>query len=191
MGVDIPAEATDEQIAEAVASVAGDIKTQGFKRTSEGNPYIESRQIKAGFKESINTLYAGDARWGRKTGYQGKGPKNYSAERLFVEPNVIVVGEAGDIKTELFIGHVQGRSTIGYAETIVEPRISFDLHITKDSQDIEKRLPEILVHMEKNGIGAMRSQGYGQFEVVRFGKKTSKVTPKVEEESRGRSLVTA
>ena len=173
MGINIPAEATDEQIADAVKSLAGEIKTQGFKRTAEGQPYIESRQIKAGFKESVNTLYAGDARWGRKTGYQGKGPKNYTAERLFIDPNVIVVGEANDIKTELFVGHVQGRSTIGYAETVEAPRVSFEIHLATDSQDIEKRLPEILVHMERNGLGAMRSQGYGQFEVVRFGELAS------------------
>lgn len=191
MGVEIPAEATDEQIADAVASLAGEIKTQGFKRDADGNPYIESRQIKAGFKESVNTLYAGDSRWGRKTGYQGKGPKNYTAERLFVNPNVIGVGEVSDIKTELFVGHVQGRSTIGYAETVAAPRIGFDIHVATDSKDIEERLPEILVHMEMNGLGAMRSQGYGQFEVVRFGKKTAGEVVEDEPRSRSRSLVTA
>lgn len=177
MGVeDISADATVDQLLEATSRVAGEIKTQGFKRDELGHPYYESRQIKAGIKETVNILFAGE-KWGKRAkddsrgSYSGKGPKAYAAERTFVKPDHLVL--ADDISgVDLFIGHVSGptgsRSTIGYAEYVTRPQISFVLLTNKDSSHLSKAWPQIWTHMELNGLGAMRSQGFGQFEVIEF-----------------------
>lgn len=165
MGVEVPENATFEEMIDATDNLAAEIKTQGFKRDEEGRPYIESRQIKAGIKESVNILFAKE-KWGKT----GKGPKNFTAERVFVKPDRIVVADEID-GVDLFVGHLNGpsgpQSTIGHVEYVAEAE--FDLYIAavRDSIDT-KRWGLIWSHMELNGLGAMRSQGFGQFEVIEF-----------------------
>lgn len=165
MGVEVAASATFEEIVQASESLAGEIKTQGFKRDDDGRPFIESRQIKAGIKESVNILFAKE-KWGKT----GKGPRGFTAERVFVKPDKIVVGyEVSGV--ELFVGHLTGpngpRSTIGYAEYVEQPCIDLFLLSLKGALNTDK-WAAIWTHMELNGLGAMRSQGFGQFEVVEF-----------------------
>ncbi len=174
MGVEVGADATYEDLVKASESIAEEIKTQGFKRDEDGNPYIEGRQVKAGIKESVNILYAK-----QKWGPTGKGPQGFTAERVFIEPDHIPVGNGDAVKIDLAIGHTTGpkgpQSTIGYYEYVEQAEISFSI-LQLRAQNTTKQEPaldidqwsRVWAHLELNGLGAMRSQGYGQFIVVEF-----------------------
>lgn len=178
MGVEVEGLTYDE-MRTALAEAAGEIKTQGFKRTSEGHPYIEARHLKAALKESTSIVFPrGEHKFGtyrNRSGTEvgGKDPKAYVAERVFVKPEVIVVGE--EISgVELAIGHIAdwkaesgSRATIGYFEYVEQPEIEFMVEARKDSLSAEQ-WGKIWAHAELNGLGAMRSQGYGQFIVTKW-----------------------
>lgn len=179
MGVDMPATANYDEIRTALADAAGEIKTQGFKRTADGKPYIESRHVKAMLKESTSIVYPrGEHKFGtyknaKGTTVGGKDPRAYVAERVFAKPEVIVV--ADEISgVELAIGHIDdwkaesgSRSTIGYFEYIERPEFEFMVEARKDCLTAEQ-WGKIWAHAELNGLGAMRSQGYGQFVVTKW-----------------------
>ncbi|WWT39994.1 hypothetical protein [Microcystis phage Mae-JY09] len=169
-----------EDLVAASEKLAAERSTCGFKRDGTGL-YIEARQLKAAIKESVNILFAG-GRWGTTK----KGPKNYTAERLFVRgtdpehPERIHLGITEPDGIELVIGHVSGpqgqRSTLGYHEYAERRAIEFLIDSTdakagagsvEDSIDPE-HWPLIWLHMEANGIGALRSQGHGQFATTAF-----------------------
>lgn len=181
MGVDVPVDADYGEIQTALAGAAGEIKTQGFKRTSENKPYIEARHLKAALKESTSIVFPrGEHKFGsyrNKSGSEvgGKDPRAFVAERVFVKPEVIVV--ADEISgLELAIGHIAdwkaeggSRSTIGYFEYVEQPEIEFLVEARKDCLTAEQ-WGKIWAHAELNGLGAMRSQGYGQFAVTKWEK---------------------
>lgn len=178
MGVDVPSTATREEIQAAVEKIASELKTQGFKRL-DGDPYLEERNVKAGIKESVNVLFAGE-RWGIVKGYQGKGPKSYVAERVFVKPDRIPLGPADTVRVDMAVGHVNGpqgpRSTIGYYEYVDRPEVEFDILQLREQKQggngepalTHEQWAQVLTHLELNGFGAMRSQGHGQFVVTHF-----------------------
>jgi hypothetical protein len=167
MGVEVAADAEWSDIVDASESIAGEKQTQGFKVDAEGRPYIEARQIKAGIKESVHILFAGD-KWGKTK----KGPKSFVAERVFVKPDAIAVGDA-ITGVHFHVGHITGprgpQATVGYAEYVDQPEISFSIRALEDAISDDK-WAQIWAHMELNGLGAMRSQGFGQFEVVEWKK---------------------
>lgn len=166
-----------EEIAEASRTVAQMKETTGFKRDDSGL-YIESRQVKAALKESTNILFAGEL-WGATLrrnakgedviGYRGKGPRSFFAERVFVSPDKLYLGRSEPDGVELVIGHIVGaqgpRSTLGYHEYAVGSKITFDVLVAHDVIKNEQ-WADIWNHAEENGLGAMRSQGYGRFDVL-------------------------
>lgn len=164
-GVDLPSEATYEEIVAASEQIAGERETTGFKRDDDGL-YIEARQIKACIKECVNILFAGE-KWGKTR----KGPKNFVAERVFVEPDHISLGRDEADGIEMVIGHVTGpqgpRSTLGYHEYAQEPELNFRVLALEDCITPEQ-WARIWTLAEKNGLGALRSQGHGQFLVTRW-----------------------
>ena len=117
-------------------------------------------------KENTNTLYAGE-RWGKTK----KGPKAYLSERVFVDEERIYLGREKADGVHLQIGHVTGpqgpRSTLTYYDYVQQPTISFTLSSVEDciTADQWKR---ILVLMQRNGVGALRSLGHGQFRITAF-----------------------
>lgn len=179
------ASSTMEDLIKVSEKIAGEIQTQGFKRDEEGRPYIEGRHLKAGIKETVNILFAGE-KWGAINGkgsgmsYQGKGPKSFTAERVFVEPRQIVIGDPDDIEVDLFIGHINGpqgpQSTIGYYEFVYQKPVALEVLQLRSQKKGGKGEPaldpetwaKVWSHMELNGLGAMRSQGFGQFVVTKF-----------------------
>ena len=164
-GVEIPAEATYEEIVSASEQIAGERETTGFKRDHDGL-YIEARQVKAMLKECVNILFAGE-KWGKTN----KGPKNFTAERVFVEPDRIHVGRDEADGIDMVIGHVNGpggpRSTLGYHEYVEQSTITLRVLVVDDCISAEQ-WARIWTHAEKNGLGALRSQGHGQFVVTRW-----------------------
>lgn len=139
--------------------------TNGFK-IDDGGLYIEDRQIKAMLKESTNILFAGE-RWGKTK----KGPKSFVAERVFVRPGRIHLGCEEPDGVELVVGHVTDklgkRSTLGYHEYVERPVIEFDLEVLRDELSYEQ-WGQLFLHAQSSGLGALRSQSYGRFEVTKF-----------------------
>jgi hypothetical protein len=167
---------SDEEVMRvATEEVAREKETTGFKKDANGL-YLEGRQIKSMIKEVTNILYAGD-RWGPTR----KGPRSYLAERVFPEQERIYFGKDQPDGTEMFIGHVSGpkgpQSTLGYHEYVENQVLEFDLLVCEDAIEYEA-WPRLWVLAQENGLGALRSQGFGTFDVeewTRMGKSTAKV----------------
>jgi len=142
--------------------------TVGFKRDRKGGLFIESRQIKAGLKESINIQLAG-IMMGAKGRYQGKGAKNWLAERVFVGPERVYVGREDFDGLELFVGHVNGpqgpRSTLTYYQYVTRCTLEFRI-ATIQNPVIEDHWPSIWLTFQSVGLGALRSQDAGRFTIT-------------------------
>jgi hypothetical protein len=160
---------TYDQVKKAAESIAGQQQTTGFKLNGDGI-FIESRQIKAAIKEAVNIGFAGLPKkdlWGPTK----KSPKGFTAERVFPDPSEIVLGREQPDGIEQVIGHIKdqhgSRSTLGYHEFALKPVISFTLKVLDDSIKPEW-WARIWAIAELNGIGALRSQGYGRFKVTKW-----------------------
>jgi hypothetical protein len=173
-GID-PSTATDEEINQALESHAREKKAQVFKRTPDGHPYVEGRHIKAMLKEATNIAFPqGEFKWGRYQGRTGntvggKAPKSYLAERVWVPEQPYVVADDSD-GFDLAIGHLKDwrgetRSTIGYYEYCTRPVFSFTLEVLDDCIE-HGQWRRIFQTAERNGFGARRSQGAGDFVVT-------------------------
>lgn len=157
-------DASFEELVAASERLASSLQTNGFKRDNTSGLYIESRQIKACIKESTNVMFAGE-RWGKTR----KGPKSFVAERAFVNPDRIYLGRREPDGVDLVVGHIADRagkrSTITYYEYVTQPEITFELLSAEDAVELDW-WTRLWVHAQENGIGALRSQGYGRFDVV-------------------------
>jgi hypothetical protein len=152
----------------ASEKLAASQTTVGFKKDRPNGLFIESRQVKAGLKEAINIQLAGKM-LGASGRYQGKGAKNWLAERVFVGPERIYLGKPEFDGLELFVGHVSGpqgpRSTLTYYQYCTRPTISF-LCATLQNEIIDTHWPAIWLTFQSNGLGALRSQDAGRFTVT-------------------------
>lgn len=167
LNYDIPAEATHEEILEAIKTVAAQRNGNTFRRNGHGL-FLNDYQVKAMLKEATNILYAGE-RWG----VTKKGPKSYLAERVFVDELQIPMGRNDPDGTHLQIGQVNGpkgpRSTLTYVDYCEQPDITFTVSSLHDCIDRDK-WTELLVLSQRLGMGALRSLGYGTFKVTGFDK---------------------
>lgn len=181
MGLAADESMTEAQLMELYSQVASDAAFQqanGFKRDALG-PYIESRQVKAMIKESTAILF-GKERWGPTY----KGAKGYTAERVFPAQNDMIPlmrtkdGDLlderfpeTDLSMELVIGHIDGpkgpQSTLTYVEMAERPWIEIELMVLRDLITMDT-WAAVWNFAEENGLGAMRSQGYGRFDVMSF-----------------------
>lgn len=182
LGAELKPDETDPQvILDAAVANATDLKTVRFKRDDNGL-YVESRQVKAAFKESANCLWAGDQDWGKTR----KGAKNFIAEHLFIKEERIYLGVTEPSAVELHIAHVKGpkgpQSSLNYVEVVTHPLVSFTVQVdalaegelskatNKLTKESISRWSQIWQHMQENGLGAMRAQDYGKFDVVKWEK---------------------
>lgn len=176
LGIDVPENASHEAIIEASKKIAGGKSAVGFKRDDAGL-YIEGRQVKALLKECVNILYSGTEGWANPRAKKKKdsdealyrkSPKNFTAERVFVNPVKIYLGVPEPTGVDLIIGHVKGpkgdRATLTYHEYVMEATIEFDVQVTDDSIPHEA-WPEIWTQAQEIGLGAVRSQSYGRFDI--------------------------
>lgn len=169
LGIEIPDEATNEQIQEIIdhlaEETAGVLHTNGFKRNEHGL-YIESRQVKAAIKEAVNIHFAGE-RWGATK----KGPRSFSAERVFVQPDQIQLGRFEPDGVELVIGHITDKSgrraTLTNYEFVEMATVEFEVHVVDDSIKPEW-WARIWTQVEYGGLGAVRSMGFGTCAVTRW-----------------------
>ena len=174
MGAEVRPDMTYDELVMASEELAAEKSTNGFKRNDDIGLYIEGRQVKAAIKESVNIHFAGE-RWGKTK----KGPKSYTAERVFVLEDRIPLGRPEPDGVDLVIGHVTGpagpRSTLAYHEYALRPEISFTIMEAKVVQDAaqppsleREQWAVVWTSMEENGIGALRSQGHGRFDVTKY-----------------------
>jgi len=167
LGAEVAPDMSFADLEAAADKLAGVRETNGFKQGEHGL-YIEQRQVKAALKESTNVLFAGD-KWGPTR----KGPKSFLAERVFVEPDHILLGREEPDGVEMVVGHIIDRngprSTLGYHQYVRRATITFDVLAARDAIQ-EDWWQDLWVHMQENGIGALRSQGYGKFDIVAWDK---------------------
>lgn len=168
LGAEVGPQMSYDDLVEASKKLAAIKQTNGFKRNSVGI-YIEDRQVKAMLKEAVNILYAGKERWG----VTKKGPRNFTAERLFISPSQINLGKAEPDGVELMMVHADTpmgpRSSLAYHEYVEQARFGFDVQVLNDEIEPEK-WPNIWILCEENGLGACRSQSFGRFDVVAWDK---------------------
>lgn len=95
-----------------------------------------------------------------------------------VGPMFSMVTEPDDVET--FIGHVSGpqgpRSNLTRVEVVSGATIHVDLQVLRDEIE-HHHWPIIFLAGQENGLGAMRSQGYGRYDVVRFERTGGKYQP--------------
>lgn len=169
LGIDA-AQATVEDIMAAAGDVAAKNNTNGFRRDPVKGLFLPGRYVKAMIRECVNIAFAGE-RWGATK----KGPKNFVAERVFVEESHdrLYLGRTEPDSIELIIGHVSGpqgpQSTLAHHEACYQPSTSFIVKSFKDSVSLDQWMT-ILELAENIGLGACRSQGYGRFAVTNFEK---------------------
>jgi len=164
-----PGETDMAKITAASEAMAGVKQTNGFKRNGT-SLYIEGRQVKAMLKESINALFAGEEKWGKTK----KGPKNFAAEHVFIADERISLGTEEPSGVEFVIGHLTGpggpRATVGYVEYVYQPILGFTVLCdpVAEGQVTDDHWRRIWLHAQENGLGAMRSQGHGRFNVIEW-----------------------
>lgn len=148
-----------EKLTEARAQKTGN----GFLSDKNGL-YIESYQVKAAFRECCNISFAGE-RWGATK----KGARSFLAERLFVGPDRIYLDrkepDGVDTKTGVVTGKQGKRSIVTQFEYADRPTINLRVRIDRNAKEIFDNIGEIWVRMQDNGLGAMRSSGFGTFDL--------------------------
>lgn len=158
-------DASFEELVKASERLAASTQTNGFKKDDHGL-FVESRQVKAAIKECVNILFAAE-RWGKTK----KGPKSFVAERVFINPDRLHLGVTEPTGIDLMIGHVSGpagkRSTITYHEYVERPTLEFDVMVAEDAVSA-KQWAQVWVLAQENGVGALRSQGHGRFDVTEW-----------------------
>lgn len=182
VGIIDPQGMTNEELDAAIEELAGEKHTVGFKRDERGI-YVEDRIVKAMLRETVNIKYAGQ-RWGKDEQGIAKGPKAYFVERVFIKPARIYLGRTEPDGVEMFVGHPSGptgkTANLTYYEYCDQAVIRFDVMVLKTDDGKGKdmippeRWPHIWVEGQEIGLGAVRSQSYGRFdveewEVVKFG----------------------
>lgn len=167
-GVDLAAISPDAQMEAMYAAseeLASEVHTNGFKRDERGL-YLESRCVKAGIKEATNVLFASE-RWGKTK----KGAKSFLAERAFIDPDRLHFGAQEPAGVYTWVGHVAGargkQSTLGYYEYMEGASIRFQVRSTRDEVAGEQ-WAYIWVQLQELGLGALRSQGFGRFDLTRW-----------------------
>jgi hypothetical protein len=145
--------------------------TNGFKSDDDGL-YIEDRQVKAMLKESTNIVFPYQK--GKKDGQWGttkKTPKSFLAETVFVRPGRLYLGTEEPDGIELMPGHVKDqlgkRSTLTYHEYVERPVLNFEVEVMRDELTLDQ-WGLVWLHAQSNGLGALRSQSHGRFEVTKF-----------------------
>jgi len=156
-------------VEQAIAEVADTRCLNGFKRTPDGELYIEARQIKAMIKEAANIRWA-KGRWGPTS----KGTR--SKVRSLPFSSRIRIGKLRTFVDEVAQDFVHSRfgAAIKYAETVWNATVQFTVNADWDldaerAKDGEPRSwGHLWVTAEQQGLGADRSQGFGAFQVTRW-----------------------
>jgi hypothetical protein len=169
IGIEIPADATREEVIAAANKMAAERQGNTFRRTEAGELAIADYQVKALLKEATAVLDP----WqdGHKWGATKKSAKSAVAEWLFVDEHAIGLGRMEPDGTHTQVGHVTGpkgpRSTLTYYDYCERASIAFTVS-SVENRVTREQWERILVLGEKLGLGALRSLSHGQFCVTAF-----------------------
>ncbi|HEY8977707.1 MAG TPA: hypothetical protein VIN75_26065 [Burkholderiaceae bacterium] len=142
----------------------------GFRKDPErgGELYIEGRHLKAGIKEAASVARAVGKlpdRWGKTN----KGILGFVSEHIQVVEDRLHLGvtEASDVLQSFPKNARTGQTGIQYTEIVRDAKLDFTLITDHKFSDEEWAM--LWLTAEQQGIGASRSQGFGRYEVVRWG----------------------
>jgi hypothetical protein len=174
-----------EILDKAIAEVAHKSNLNGFKRDpdrlidpatgkpfgdgipdykTDGELYIEGRQVKAALKEAANIRWPWEK--GKGKTFAGKGAKSFVAEHVFVLDDRCYLGvDRPDDIQERFVHANQGPG-IAREEYVENVEVSFS--VTSDWAFTDSEWAELWLTAELQGVGATRSQGFGRFAVTRW-----------------------
>lgn len=138
----------------------------GFKRTADGELYIEGRQVKAAMKEAVSV--AAGAGKIKQTGWgvTKKWIKGFFPEHFFVLETTIPLGVNAPTGILQQFPHTYNGSSIQYQEYVEDVTIQFT--VITDWKFTKKDWAMLWLTGEQQGLGASRSQGYGTYSVVRW-----------------------
>lgn len=148
----------------AMDEVIGDIINKkllsGFYRR-DGQLVIPGRYVKAMLKESANIAFGANKRgWG---GTQ-KSTKSWFPEHVFVPEKWIPLGATEPDEIVQRFVHTWRGSSIAYNEVLHEAKAKFT--VMSDHTFTKDEWGKLWVTAQNIGIGAVRSQGFGTFEVT-------------------------
>lgn len=174
IGANVDEGATVDELWAASNKAASDNYANTFRRDSKGI-YLGDYQVKAAMKESVAILYPYQNK-NYRMGATSKAARAFWAERVFLDEPRIHFNRMEPDGNHLHIGHVVGpkgpRSTLSYfayCETKDDDHLKASFTVSSAEDCIKQDMWErVLVHMESNGLGAIRSMGYGQFRVTGF-----------------------
>ena len=159
-GMDDLVDQTVEQMGDQLDETIDTMWT-GFKSDDEGL-YIESRQIKAMFKEAANIIR-------HAIGFKGF-MRARVAEKVFIAPSRVYLGVKQPTGWEEKPIHVmtrQGpRDALKRYDYVEGARITFNLKVLDDEMITDEHLESILEYAQEGGLGADRAQGMGKFDLV-------------------------
>lgn len=174
LGIDVSSEMTIDELTAAAKKMAAEQNGNTFYRDEEGL-FLSNYQFKAMLKENVSILFPyNDPK--NRMGATKKAARAYWAERVFVDELRIHLGRMEPDGTHLQIGHVTGpkgpRSTLTYYDYCENQpdnplTATFTISSLEDCID-EEMWKKTLLACQRNGIGAIRSQGYGTFRVIEF-----------------------
>jgi len=116
-----------------------------------------------------NGVAAGQPRTGPSRGGVVSPPvvaDGHAPRGVFVEPDCLWLGVTEPAGVEMTIGHVFSptgpRSIVGYHEFVQHASLELQVLTMRDCLTPEQ-WADLWVHAQENGLGALRSQGFGRF----------------------------
>ena len=159
-----PAEAVENTL-ELLPGVPEEAGWTTFARDPAGHLCLEGRQVKAALKESANVLKGLLPVNGKVIPLRSK-----LAERVFVKERLLpllrdgrpLTEPDGTVERPIHVMTAQGpRSALKRADVCNEVYVECTLVVVRDGLVTEPMLRTLLDHIDENGLGADRSQGYG------------------------------
>ncbi|MDQ3539585.1 MAG: hypothetical protein M3440_02755 [Chloroflexota bacterium] len=169
LGVDVAAGMSMEELKEAAKRVAAEQHGNTFRRDERGL-FLAAYQFKAAMKENVSILFPYSEKANRM-GPTSKAARAFWAERVFVDDERVYLGRDEPDGIHLQIGHISGpkgpRSTLTYYDFVEQGSCTFTVSSLQDMVGGDMWRDTFLA-MQRNGIGALRSLGYGQMKVTGF-----------------------
>lgn len=150
----------------ALKELAG---TNGFKRTEQGQLFIEGRQLKSALKEAVSVAVSGGKLEKGGWGATRKGLMSYFAEHVFIPEERLLLHRDGEPVTDPSgvaqkMIHTWRGDAISYEEFCQE--VDVDFTVKTDHHFTWNQWGMVWCTGEFEGIGASRSQGFGRYEVT-------------------------
>lgn len=144
----------------------------GFLSDPTHGLYVESRQVKALFKECATLLRITKEKIGSKQilqhGFEIKGPDH--SQRVYLGTKTPTAYFEGPIHVQTAQGP---RTAIKRVDYVERPTLNFEIWVLQTEPNEKRHLGEKEVRLmltlgQENGLGADRSQGHGKFDVIEF-----------------------